>query len=506
MSLRVLFLTSEVTPFAKTGGLADVAGSLPKALAALGHDVRVMMPAYASIERALQDGQWGLRAVGPTLRVPILGGINAGTLQAMLPGTSVPVEFIAERDLFDRADLYGYPDDPYRFAFFCRAALQWVVETRAWRPDIVHAHDWHAAAAILWLATSGQDDLRYRDLPTVLTIHNLLHQGRTSIDILRYLGVRGSRLYEEGVDEVNVLARGIYHATMINTVSPTYAREILTPDGGMRLDGLLRYRQYDVHGILNGLDYDVWNPETDRHLARTYDANTLERRADNKRALQARMGLAQRDDVPVVAIVSRLDVQKGVDLVEAIVPRLLGPESARPRSVTPESPAALLQSLGTLSAPAAQLIVLGSGAAEHETALRRLAAAHPGRMAAMLRYDPVVAPLIYGGSDVFLMPSRFEPCGLGQMIAMRYGCVPVVRATGGLVDTVQDGVTGFSFGPYDADAFWDALQRALRMYREEPAAWRVMQQRGMAADFSWTASARGYEHLYEWAIARVRGR
>jgi starch synthase len=494
MSLRVLFLASEVAPFAKTGGLADVAGSLPKALAALGHDVRVMMPAYASIERALQDGRWGLRAVGPTLHVPILGGINAGTLQAMLPGTEVPVEFIAERQLFDRPDLYGYDDDPYRFAFFCRAALQWAVETQAWRPDIVHAHDWHAAPALLWLGTSGQDDLRYRDIPTVLTIHNLLHQGRTSIDLLRYLGVRGHRLYEEGMDEVNLMARAIYHATMINTVSPTYAREILTPDGGMRLDALLRYRQFDVHGILNGLDYDVWNPATDRNLRHTYDASSLEARAGNKRALQARMRLEQRDDVAVVAMVSRLDVQKGIDLVEAIAPRLLGAEPSVPQTLMPGS------------SPAAQLVVLGSGAAEHEAALRRLAVAYRGRMAALLRYDPVVAPLIYGGSDVFLMPSRFEPCGLGQMIAMRYGCVPVVRATGGLVDTVQDGITGFSFGRYDADAFWAALQRALTMHRDTPGEWRAIQQRGMAADFSWTASARGYEQLYEWAIARVRRR
>ena len=186
------------------------------------------------------------------------------------------------------------------------------------------------------------------------------------------------------------------------------------------------------------------------------------------------------------------------------------PESASPESPVLESGpsqslTSILQSLGTSSEPAAQLVILGSGSAEHEGAVRRLATAYPGQMAALLRYDPAVAPLIYGGSDIFLMPSRFEPCGLGQMIAMRYGCVPVVRATGGLVDTVQDGVTGFSFGPYDAEAFWGALQRALTMHRENPSEWRAMQERGMAADFSWTASARGYEQLYEWAIARVRG-
>jgi len=482
LPLKILFLTSEAAPFAKTGGLADVAGSLPKALAELGHDVRVMMPAYGSIELALQDGRWGLRAVGPTLHVPILGGIAAGVIETVLPGSGVTVQFIAERQLFDRSNLYGYDDDPYRFSFFCRAALQWTIETRGWRPDVVHAHDWHAAPAILWLATAGQDDLRYRDLPTVFTIHNLLHQGRTSIDILRYLGIRADRLWEEGADEVNLMARGIYHSTMVSTVSPTYAREILTPGGGMGLDGLLRHRAFDVHGILNGLDYDVWDPAADRHLPAPYDAASVERRAENKRALQKRLSLPERDEEPLVAMVSRLDVQKGVDLLAPVAARLLSAADGR-----------------------AQLVVLGSGVPEHEATLRTLAQTYPDRMAAILRYDPAVAPLIYGGSDLFLMPSRFEPCGLGQLIAMRYGCVPLVRATGGLVDTVEDGVTGFSFEPYEPEAFWDALQRALRVYHGDPAAWREMQRRGMAKDFSWAASARGYEDLYGWAISRVRG-
>ena len=479
--MKVLFLSSEVAPFAKTGGLADVAGSLPKALAGLGHDVRVMMPAYGSIERALQDGLWGLRAIGPTLRVPILGGVPAGVLESTLPGSSVRVQFVAERNLFDRPNLYGYADDPYRFAFFSRAALQWAVEVQGWRPDVVHTHDWHAAPAVLWLATGGQDDLRYRDLPTVLTIHNLMHQGRTSVDILRYLGIRVTRLYEEGPDEINLMARGIHAATMISTVSPTYAREILTPEGGMGLDGLLRYRGFDVHGILNGIDNGHWNPAEDAHLTATYDVQSLDRRLVNKRALQNRVGLPVRDEQALLGMVSRLDVQKGVDLLEAAAARLLG---------NPEA--------------GVQLVVLGSGVPEHEDAIRRLAEAYPDRMAAVLTYDPALAPLIYGGADIFLMPSRFEPCGLGQMIAMRYGCVPVVRATGGLADTVQNGVTGFTFGPYDPEVFEQALRLAIRTWRDR-SAWRELQRRGMAADFSWTASARGYEQLYGWAIARVRG-
>ena len=482
MPLNILFITAEAAPFAKTGGLADVAGSLPKALAAMGHDVRVVMPAYGSIERALQEGRWGLRAVGPTMRVPILGGIATGAMEARLPGSDVPVSFVAERTLFDRPDLYGYEDDPYRFAFFSRAALHLSIEVRGWRPDVVHAHDWHAAPAILWLATSGQLDPRYRDLPTLLTIHNLLHQGRTSTDILRYVGAGGPHIWEEGPGEVNLLARGIYHATMINTVSPTYASEILRPEGGAGLDGLLRYRQFDVHGILNGLDDEIWDPACDAHLAATYDQSTVDHRATNKRALQARLGLPARPDVPLIAMVSRLDVQKGVDLVAPVIGWLLERGEGE-----------------------AQFAVLGSGAATYELAFRRLAERHPQQAAAVLTYDPALAPLMYAGSDAFVMPSRFEPCGLGQLIAMRYGCVPVVRATGGLADTVQDGVTGFTFGPYDRTALLEALQRALALYRGAPDEWRALQRRGMTQDFSWAASARRYQQVYEWAMARAGG-
>ena len=479
MPLRILFITAEAAPFAKTGGLADVAGSLPKALAALGHDVRIVMPAHAPIERALQEGRWGLRAIGPTMRVPILGGITAGAMEAKLPGSDVAVHFIAERSLFDRPDLYGYADDAYRFAFFSRAALHFTVEHRDWRPDIVHAHDWHAAPAILWLATGGQLDPRYRGLPTLLTIHNLLHQGLTTTDILRYLGAGGPHIWEEGAGEVNLMARGIYHATMINTVSPTYASEILRPDGGAGLDGLLRYRQFDVHGILNGLDDEVWDPSRDAHLAATYDADAIDRREENKRALQARLGLPARTDVPLIAMVSRLDVQKGVDLAAPVVSWLLERGDGE-----------------------VQFAVLGSGAAEYEHVFRRLAARHPQQAAAVFSYDPELAPLMYAGSDVFLMPSRFEPCGLGQLIAMRYGCVPVVRATGGLADTVEDGVTGFTFGPYDSAAFLDALQRAIGVFRNAPGEWHSIQRRGMGQDFSWAASAKRYQQVYEWARAR----
>jgi starch synthase len=480
--MRILLLASEVAPFAKTGGLADVAGSLPIALAALGHDVRVVMPAHRTIEAAARSGQWKITPQPVQLRVPIGGGlVNAGVFGTELPGTNVPVYFIAERNLFDRPSLYGYEDDPYRFAFFSRAALDLLIGAWGWRPDVVSAHDWHAAPAIAWLATAGQADERYRDIPTVLTIHNLMHQGRGRRQVLSYLGASGPGLIEEGFDETNFMARGIYHATMVTTVSPTYAREILTPEYGERLDGLLRFRHFDVHGILNGLDYSVWDSSRDPQLAATYSAETLDRKVENKRALQARLGLPEAD-VPLVSMVTRLDAQKGLDITGHVVHLLLNAFAGE-----------------------AQFVLLGSGAAEFEGMFRQLAAYHTTKMAAILRYDSGLAPLIYAASDVFLMPSRFEPCGLGQMIAMRYGAVPVVRATGGLADTVHDGDTGFSFGPYSVEAFWNALTHALGLYYSDQAAWRAMVLRDMAADFSWAASARGYEEVFTWAVSRMRG-
>ena len=475
-------VAAEAAPFAKTGGLADVVGSLPKALAARGHDVRVVMPAYADIERAAQSGRWGLKRGAGVLRVPVGGGfVDAGVFETTLPGSSVPISFIAERHLFDRPQIYGYGDDPYRFAFFSRAALDLVVAAEGWRPDVVHAHDWHAAPAIAWLATAGRLDPRYRGLPTVFTIHNLLHQGKGPREVLGYLGIDASPLVEEGPSSTNFMARAIYHATMINTVSPTYAREILTPEYGEGLDALLRYRHFDVHGILNGLDYEVWNPATDSHLAAAYDASSIDNRAANKRALQERLGL-EPTDVPLVAMVTRLDAQKGVDIAGHAVHLLLNAIAGE-----------------------AQFAVLGSGAPEFETMFRHLAAYHTRKMAAVLRYDAALAPLIYAGSDLFLMPSRFEPCGLGQLIAMRYGSVPVVRQTGGLADTVHEGETGFSFVDYTPDALWQALARAVSTWWHDRPRIDQMGQQGMAQDFSWAASAGGYEQLFEWAISRERG-
>ena len=476
-SLRIMFLSAEVAPFAKTGGLGDVGGSLPKALRAMGHDVRVFMPAYQKIEA----GYPGVESMPLQLNVPTGSGVvQGGAFEGRLPGSDVPVYFIAQYSLYNRPNIYGYQDDAYRFAYFCKASFE-LTQSIDWQPDVLHAHDWHAAPAVVWLATAGQGNPRYHGVGSVFTIHNLAHQGRTTWRIFDYLQLYTHSLAEEGYGEVNFMARGIYHANIINTVSPTYAREITTRDGGAHLDGLLRHRHRDLHGILNGIDYDEWNPSNDMRLAATYDADSLEARAENKRMLQEIIGLPQIPDAPVVAMISRLDMQKGLDIVG--------------------HPLHLL--LNGFAGPA-QFVVLGTGAQQYEDMFAQLAGYHRGKMAAYLGYHAGLAPAIYAGSDMFLMPSLFEPCGLGQMIAMRYGSVPIVRETGGLADTVQDGVTGFTFHDYQAGALWNALQRAAHVYNASPGTWREMQLAGMSNDFSWKRSAEGYQQMYEWAIAQKR--
>jgi starch synthase len=476
---RILILSAEVAPFAKTGGLGDVAGALPKALAAMGHDVRVVMPAYQEQERAARSGEGGFAHLPGGLTVPTGAGVlQAGVLQTKLPGSDVPLYLVAESRLFDRPNIYGYDDDPYRFAFFSRAALELTVAL-GWRPNVVHAHDWHAAPAVMWLDTAGRDDDRFRGMATVFTIHNLAHQGRSSRSVCRYLGVAVPPLLDEsGWDEVNFMARGIYHASQVNTVSPTYAREIMTPFGGNGLDALLRARHEGVHGILNGLDVDVWNPATDARFTLDFDAGRPERRAANKLALQDRLGLQRDPRLPLVAMVTRLDAQKGMEITGHVIHLLMSGLAGE-----------------------AQFVVLGTGARRYEDAFAHLAGYHPRKMAAVLTFASDLAPQIYAGSDLFLMPSLFEPCGLGQLIAMRYGSVPVVRSTGGLADTVLDGQTGFTFREFTVDAFWMALQRALLVYNTDEEAWARLQHNGMNANFSWAGAARGYAELYERALA-----
>jgi starch synthase len=469
MSQKILFVSAEVAPFAKIGGLADVAGSLPRALHEAGFDVRVVMPAY----RAIESGWPDVAAMPLRLRVPVRDGdVEAGVFEGRLPGSEVPVYFIAEQHLFNRPRIYGYDDDPYRFAFFSRAAIA-LIEAVEWWPDVLHAHDWHTAAAIFWLATAGQADERLSRIATIFTIHNLAHQGRVSWDLAHYLRIWTHSLSEEPYGALNLMARGIYHAGHVTTVSPSYAMEIQTREGGAGLDGLLRHRRNELSGIVNGLDVEEWNPASDVRLPHHFSADALDQRLLVRHALQDAVGLPRRDDIPLVGLVSRLDYQKGLDITGEVVHRLL-------RGWAGE----------------AQFVVLGSGAEQYEQMFRDFAHNHPHQARAILEFRAELAPLIYGGSDIFLMPSLFEPCGLGQLIAMRYGCVPVVRATGGLLDTVWDGVTGFMFQEYNAEAFWEGLARAIYVYNVDRPRWHGIMRTGMEQDFSWGKSAEAYAALY----------
>jgi starch synthase len=481
--LKVLFLSAEVVPFAKTGGLADVAGSLPKAIHALGHDVRVCMPRYGRVDRA----RFGLKEVVAPFDVPLDRRHEQASIWQTTIGQGVPVYMVDNPHYFDRDGIYMYPDDAERFIFFCRAALEMLRQPELdWRPDIIHCNDWHTAIIPNWLRTVYKDDPFFARAATVYTIHNLAYQGIFGHRVLEVAGIDeyGFLYHPEMADMaevVDLMARGIYFADVINTVSERYAQEILTPEYGERLDPLLRDRRDHLFGILNGIDYEVMNPASDPHLAARFDAQRLEARAVNKAALQREAGLPVSPATPLVGVISRLTDQKGFDLISRIIDPLM-------------------------SFVDLQLVLLGTGEQHYHDMFSDLVRRYPERAAAFLTFNAPLAQRIYGGSDLFLMPSRFEPCGLGQMIAMRYGSVPVVRATGGLADTVVDydprtgHGNGFTFEAYDPMALYAALVRATETYRHE-GVWRQLVLRCMAEDFSWARSAARYVDLYYRALA-----
>ncbi len=474
--LKILLLAAEVVPFAKTGGLADVTGSLPKAIRALGHDIRVGMPRYGRI----RPDQFNLTRILEPFPVPMDDRTEpAELMQATLDG-EVPVYLVENARYFDRDGIYMYPDDAERFIMFCRGVLEGV-KRLGWQPDIIHCHDWHTALVPNWLKTIYADDPFFADTASVYTIHNLAYQGIFGHRVLEIAGIDeyGFIVHPDIMDlneVVDFMARGIAFADVISTVSETYAREILTSEFGEKLDPLLRDRRDRLFGILNGIDVDEFNPATDRYLEVNYTLESLDLRVENKLSLQREAGLREDRRIPVVGIIARLTDQKGFDLITNIVEPML-------------------QHLG------AQFVVLGTGEQRYHDFFTDLTNRYAGQAGAFLTFNASLARRIYAGADVFLMPSRFEPCGLGQMIAMRYGSVPVVRAVGGLADTVRDydpatgEGTGFVFKPYDAMALYTTLVRAVETYRY-PDIWRKLQTRCMQQDFSWQASARKYVELY----------
>ena len=470
-----------MAPYVKTGGLADVSAALPKALARLGHRLTVVLPLYREVPRQ------GLRKRGP-LDVPMGGSPVRATVYTTRSG-QVDVVLIDHPPFYDRPFPYGagstdYPDNDVRFAFLSRAALEYL-RSRGERPDVIHTHDWQTGLVPVYMKTEYWADPTLGRVPCVFTIHNLAYQGRFALAAAARVDVPAHLLTPEGLEfhgSLCYLKGGVLFAELINTVSPQYAREIQTPEQGYHFDGLLRARSADLLGILNGVDYEEWDPAHDPHLARPYSAGDLAGKKANKADLLRTFGLPVTPELPVVGILSRLVSQKGFDIVARAWHDLL------------QKPM--------------RLAVVGTGDPDVQDTFASLASRAPDRFAVRFVYDPVLAHKLMAGVDMLLMPSRYEPCGLTQMYALRYGTVPIVRSTGGLVDTVEPfdaktgKGTGFRFEAADGTALIWALDQALKAY-EDGDAWRALQQRGMARDFSWDHSAKEYVALYEEAANRV---
>jgi len=479
-SLKILLLAAEVAPFAKTGGLADVARDLPKALRALGHDIRVAMPRY----RCVELDRFQLHEVVAPFDVPIHRTTEPARILQGTIDPGIPIYMVDNAKYFDREGIYMYPDDGDRFIFYCRAVLE-SLKLLDWRPDVIHCHDWHTAIVPNWLNTIFKDDPFFSDVVTVYTIHNLAYQGIFGYRVLEVAGIdKWGFVYHPQMADLNevvdLMGRGIYWADLISTVSKTYAQEILTPEYGERLDPLLRDRRDRLFGILNGIDYEMMNPATDPHIIANFDATNLEERRENKLALQREAKLPEDLEIPLIGIISRLTDSKGFDILGEAIDHILD--------------------LGI------QVVLMGTGDQHYHELFSQMVKQYPCQAAIFLTFNTPLASLIYAGSDMFLMPSRFEPCGTSQLVAMNYGSIPIVRATGGLSDTVQDydprtgQGTGFVFQPYDRWALFAAIVRAIEVFMHRDL-WRQMQMRGMHADFSWERSARSYEDLYRRAIA-----
>jgi len=451
--MKILFVSAEVAPLAKVGGLGDVVGTLPKILRQLGHDVRIFLPYYGFLPDKMEI---------PT--EPIWWG-NAmmrkfAVYETVLPKTDVPL-YLFGHPAFDRRNVYGGDDEAWRFTFFSNGAAEFA--WNYWQPDVIHCHDWHTAMIPVWMKNS--------QIATVFTIHNLAYQGPWRWYLEKITWCPG---YMQGD---SVLSSGILFADRVTTVSPTYAQQIQTPAYGEKLEGLLSFVRGNLVGILNGIDNEVYNPASDRFLMHNYTADTIEKRIQNKTDLQEEIGLQINKGALLVAMVTRLVEQKGIDLLLQILDRFL-------------------------SYTDAQFVVLGTGDRYYETELWHIASRFPGRVSVQLLYNDALSRRIYSGADVLAMPSRFEPCGISQLLAMRYGCVPLVRNTGGLVDTVSyhdpinEKGTGFGFDRYEPLDLYTALIRALEAYRYKQD-WTRLQQRGMRQDFSWSKSAVEYLKVYK---------
>jgi len=477
--MKIVFLSSEATPFAKTGGLADVAGALPKFLSKLGFEVKLVMPFYREVRKR------GLALCQILEDHPLDWGGRRETFSVWQGSGDSAFAFFIEKDKwYDRDFLYGtpagdYPDNGERFSFYSKAALE-TLKALDFAPDIIHAHDWQSAIALAYLEFLHRGNPLFKNTRSLFTIHNLAYQGLFKESLLAEIGLPDSLFTMDNLEffgKVNFLKAGILYATAVNTVSPRYSREIQTPEFGHGLDGLLRKRKDVLFGILNGVDYSAWDPSQDLFLAARYTPSLLDGKADCKNDLLETFGLPlSRKEAPVIGMVSRLAGQKGLDI--------------------------LVEALGGLFRLGATLIILGTGDEKIQNALIAARERYPSFLGLKIAFDDRVAHKIMAGCDILLIPSRYEPCGLTQMYSLKYGTIPLVRATGGLDDSVQEFHTdrgegnGFKFEDYSARALLDAARRAIKVY-DKKSSWDRLIQKAMAADFSWDRSAREYLTLYQ---------
>jgi starch synthase len=492
--MKILLASSEVVPFSKTGGLADVCGALPGAVQPLGHEVVVFTPAY----HGCYDQGVAIEPTGIELEIPIADRIVSGTLaKTHLPGNDVTVYLVEQADYFDRQGIYGdesgeFKDNCERYTFFCRAVLE-SIRLLDWKPDLIHANDWQTGLIPTLLKVEYSDSPLYENIASLITIHNLAYQGSFWYEELELTGIDWKYYtweYMESYGNLNLLKSGLVFADAINTVSPTYAMEIQGLEQGCGLEGLLANRRDVLSGILNGIDVTDWNPETDMHLPFNYSAdNVAEGKRNCKADLQRRFKLYENERTPLIGIVGRLATQKGWSLILPVMRKWLATEDV-------------------------QWIVLGTGDAEYHRVLESLHRSYPDKFGLNLGFSNEQAHQIEAGVDMFIMPSQYEPCGLNQMYSMAYGTIPIVRQTGGLADTVVDATpaaiehrsaNGFSFVDFSPVALEAALSRAVDMYHTRGDVWQQLIRTGMRRDWSWTASARQYVDLYQTIISQKRG-